>query len=150
MLSGGVVPTFVVAILFSFDASAFYCANQGATPDDFVLSGNSVYSFENNAFSQGCPAFEPAVVISVDDWSNSVYPLQAVMLEHGQPYYSEELESYDYQMISDALVSYSGGSVASGMPEPEQIATAFGAGFVIGLPIFGVVFGARQLFKMMR
>lgn len=147
MLSCRVVPAFVVAILFSLDASAFYCANEGATPDDFVLSGNSVYSFQNNEFTEGCPAFEQAVLISIDDWSSAVYPLQSVMLEHGQDYYDEQLEAYDIDAIGDAL---SGQTGSSGMPEPDQIATAFGAGFVIGLPIFGVVFGVRHLFKLMR
>lgn len=123
------------ALLFCSYANAFYCADlTSQSPYTYVYSGFIAGDSASGTFDH-CTDQTDFVVVTSADYEN-YFPILNYL-------HANDLDSV-------ASLEELSSSPAGEFPEVDQIATAFGAGFVIGLPIFGVVFGARHLFKMMR
>ncbi len=123
------------AVLFCSYANAFYCADlTSQSPYTYVYSGFIAGDSASGTFNH-CTDQTDFLVVTASDYEN-YFPILNYL--------------HANDLVSVTSLEELQASPSGEFPELDQIATAFGAGFVIGLPVFGVVFGARQLFKLMR
>lgn len=139
------VTAFAFAVLFSTPSYAIFCGNF-VTQTDVTLTGNLAFDMNTQLPLAVCAAAEEGVFVEAETWEFVVYP--ALLAGREYPDLVGPEGGIDIDILFAALDSHF--DQAPTFPELSQIATSFGAGFVIGLPLFAVVFGARQIIRLMR